>query len=173
LGAWHALLQLAVVFLLVRIGSPVAWALAVVVVLVFAFIGNQLARRGWRWALVVAWLMYGGVLLYLPFALRASPEPSLDGWGLALRFIVVIALGGLMSCVWLGWYMAVALEFHGHTDQAGGAARIEEFKEFIRFRLTRDTLTGYVIGVDQPLTQGADLKMRIIDVFQLTVKEKG
>ncbi|MEN3330837.1 MAG: hypothetical protein V7641_202, partial [Blastocatellia bacterium] len=52
LGAWHALLQLAVVFLLVRIGSPVAWALAVGVVLVFAFIGNQLARRGWRWALV-------------------------------------------------------------------------------------------------------------------------
>ncbi|MEN3335326.1 MAG: hypothetical protein V7641_4691, partial [Blastocatellia bacterium] len=124
-------------------------------------------------ALVVAWLVCGGVLLYLPFALRASPEASLDVWRLALRFIVVIALGGLMSCVWLGWYMAVALEFHGHTSEAGGAARIEEFKEFIRFRLTHDTLTGYVIGVDQPLTRGADLKMRLIDVFQLTVKEKG
>jgi hypothetical protein len=172
LGAWHALLQLAVVFLLVRIGSPVAWALAVGVVLVFAFIGNQLARRGWRWALTVAWLVCGGVLLYLPFALRGAPGVWLDGWGLALRFIAVIVLGGLMSCVWLGWYMAVSLEFHGHTNEAGGAARIEEFKEFIRFRLTRDTLTGYVIGVDQPLTQGANLKMRLIDVFQLTVKKK-
>ena len=78
-------------------------------------------------------------------------------------------VGTFMTCVWLGWYFAVALACNGHTDQAGGAARIERFKQFIRFRLTENDLTGYVIAVDDPKIHGWALEPKIIDVFQLRV----
>jgi hypothetical protein len=85
------------------------------------------------------------------------------------RFVVAVLLGGLMSCVSLGWYFAVSLAFNGHNDQAGGAARIERFKEFMRVRLTAHSLTAYVIGFDEPKMLGHELRPRVIDVFELKV----
>lgn len=166
LGLWHAVLQLAVPFLLVRVGSWRAWIAAVLAVLVFAVVGNQLARRGLRWLLLMVWLAHGALLLWLPFALRDT-DPSSDARVHVLKFVVAALLGGLMSCVWLGWYLAVSLEFNGHYSEAGGAARIEEYKEFIRIRLTEDSLKAYVIGIDKPLSNGPGLKVKIIDVFEL------
>lgn len=166
LGLWHAVLQLGVPFLVVRLGSPRAWVLAPVVALGFGVVGNQIARRGLRWLLLAAWLAHGALLLWLPFALRDS-EPSSDARVHVLRLVVAALLGGLMSCLWLGWYLAVSLEFNGHYSEAGGAARIEEYKEFMRIRLTKDGLTAYVIGVDKPLTEGKHLKPKIVDVFEL------
>src|ERR1043166_6045367 len=46
-------------------------------------------------------------------------------------------------------YATVCFAFNGHNNEVGGAARIENFKQFIRFRLTRNDITGYVIAVDQ------------------------
>ena len=85
-------------------------------------------------------------------------------------------IGSVMSCVWLGWYFATALVFHGHANEAGSTARTEEYKHFIRFKLTKDTLTGYVIAVDFPQAPqpserlakgGHTLKPRLVDVFTL------
>jgi hypothetical protein len=86
-------------------------------------------------------------------------------------------IGAVMSCVWLGWYFATALVFHGHANEAGSTARTEEYKHFIRFKLTKDTLTGYVIAVDFPQAPqqpsewptkgGHNLKPRLVDVFTL------
>jgi hypothetical protein len=118
--------------------------------------------------LLAVWLAQGALLLWLPFALRDS-EPSSDARVHVLRLLVAALLGGLMSCIWLGWYLAVSLEFNGHYSEAGGAARIEEYKEFMRIRLTKDGLTAYVIGVDKPLTEGKHLKPKIIDLFELKV----
>jgi hypothetical protein len=166
LGLWHGVLQLAVPFLLVRIGSPWAWILAPIIAIAFGLIGKHIARRGRRWLLLGAWLVHGALLLWLPFVLR-EPSPSSDDRVHALRLVVAALLGGLMSCIWLGWYLAVSLEFNGHYSEAGGAARIEEYKEFMRIRLTKDSLRAYVIGVDRPLSKGADLKVEIVDVFEL------
>lgn len=77
---------------------------------------------------------------------------------------VVVAL---MSCVWLGWYFAVSLAFQGHSNEAGSTAQIENYKQFIRFRITKNSLTGYVIGIDEPKEHGSELKPRIVDVFTL------
>ena len=55
------------------------------------------------------------------------------------------------------------------------------YKEFIRFRLTPDTLTGYVIAVDDVsqlntmdnkgrTRDGSDLQPKLIDIFQLRCK---
>jgi len=75
----------------------------------------------------------------------------------------------------------VCFAFNGHNNEVGGAARIENFKQFIRFRLTSDSLTGYVIAVDDVsqintvdekgrTRDGSDLQLKLIDVFQLKCK---
>jgi hypothetical protein len=78
-----------------------------------------------------------------------------------------------MSCVWFGWYLGVCFAFNGHNNEVGGACRIEEFKQFIRFRLTEDWLTGYVIAVDKPGMPGWGLNPKVVDIFHLRVKPTG
>lgn len=87
-------------------------------------------------------------------------------WALLPAFLAGM-VGALMSCVWFGWYLAISLGFNGHNNEAGGAARIEEYKEFVRIRLTKDSLTAYVIAVDTPKIKGRELQPRLIDVFTL------
>lgn len=84
--------------------------------------------------------------------------------------LIAGVIGLIMSCIWLGWYLAVSLSFNAHNNEAGGAGRIEEFKEFIRFRLTENEITGYVIAIDKPEEDGSRLQPRLIDVFSLKVK---
>jgi hypothetical protein len=82
--------------------------------------------------------------------------------------LVLACLFGLVfSCIWVGWYFAICLRFNGHNNETGGAARIERFKQFIRFRLRENDLTGYVIAVNDPQPNGRDLVIKLVDVFQL------
>jgi hypothetical protein len=130
--------------------------------------------------LVLAWIVYGALMLVLPYVPAPQwltmPAPFLDGewagWlGLVPPLLAGI-IGAVMSCVWFGWYLAVCFLFNGHNNEVGGAARIEEFKQFIRFCLTKHGLTGYVIGLDHPQTGNNRhlLSPKIIDVFHLRVK---
>ncbi|MDX1996394.1 MAG: hypothetical protein SF066_01640 [Thermoanaerobaculia bacterium] len=84
--------------------------------------------------------------------------------------LVAMTLGAVLSCTTLGWYLAVSLCFDGHNGEAGGAARIEKFKQFIRFRVTPNELTGYVIGFDEPKERYEELSPKLIDVFRVRVK---
>ncbi len=169
LGVSHALLQLAVPFLLTRKGhllwAPVA---ALVVVFVVQFVGQKLAKMKDGWALACAWVVLGAGLLALPFLLHASSLNIYDNRWLTLALCVYAGvIGAIMSCALFGWYLAVALAFNGHNNEAGGAARIEKFKHLIRFRLDRNGLTGYVIGLDEVGTEGKDLRPRLVDVFRV------
>jgi hypothetical protein len=78
-----------------------------------------------------------------------------------------------MCCFWFGWYLGVCFAFNGHNNEVGGAARIERFKQFIRFRVTDAGLTGYVIAVNEPREDGRDLKPHLVDVFHLYPKGSG
>ncbi|MFY9556938.1 MAG: hypothetical protein WAV20_02325 [Blastocatellia bacterium] len=168
LGVWHALLQVAVPFLMARYGDWRSWLGGLAAVLVFWLAGNWLvAKLRFRQSLLIVWLLYGVVLIGLPLYLRGASAPSSESW--IARMLVAVLLGALMSCVTLGWYFAVSLAFNGHNEQAGGAARIERFKEFMRIRLTASGLTAYVIGIDKPEMNGKNLRPRIIDVFDLKV----
>jgi hypothetical protein len=171
LGAWHALLQLAVPFLLVRLGAWPLWLLTIGIVALFVWIGNWLLHmpRHTRWRVVLAWGLYGALLLVLPFVWRSDAAVWLHSGSTWLRLVVAMLFGALLSCVWLGWYLVIALDFNGHPYEAGGAARMEEFQQFIRFRLTENELTGYVIAIDEPQTDGARLHPTVIDVFQVRV----
>ncbi len=189
LGASHALLQIAVPFLLVRKGHLI-WATLVALVIVFVFkhIGKRLARKEKGWPLATAWIVFGTALIVTPFVFDASistnliledwlPPPAVfDGVALNMQhgrltmFFLCLyagAIGAIMSCVLFGFYLAVALAFNGHNNEAGGAARIEGFKQFIRFRINREGLTGFVIAIDDPKTDASELKPRIVDVFHL------
>lgn len=189
LGLSHALLQLAVPFFLMRRGH-LLWATLAAAALVFVskYVGRALARLENGWPLALAWAALGAALLAVPFYLPDTLEPWLfdgaaplntpaGGWGrLALCFYAG-AVGALMSCALFGWYLAVSLAFNGHNNEAGGAARIEGFKQFIRFRINRDGLTGYVIAFDEPSKEGADGKTeggegrlvpKIVDVFRVS-----
>jgi hypothetical protein len=178
LGASHALLQLTVAFLMVRKGHLLWATLGVAVTaFVFKYIGRSLAKLENGWPLAIAWVALSAALLSIPFILNASLEPNIfktgslnmpdNAWHKLLLCLWAGAVGAVMSCVVFGWYLAVSLAFNGHNNEAGGAARIEGFKELIRFRINREGLTGYVIGFDKPQTDGSKLDLKIIDVFHI------
>ncbi len=144
-----------------------AWVAALALVPIFMAVGNFLVRRNSRAWLTIAWVVYGALMLGLPFLLSAPAATGVRSWEILARTLVAAALGALMTCVWLGWYFAVSLAFNGHNDQAGAAARIEGYKQFIRIRIKQDELTAFVIAVDKPETSGKKLEPRIIDVFRL------
>src|SRR6185369_8700956 len=166
-----------------------AGAVALATVAVFTSIPIVLVRRlRLRWLglfiskvfLTGLWVIYGAWMFLIPIIWpRDNPGIIVIGdWGklsLLVNLVVVGAVGALMSCVWLGWYFAVSLVFDGHANEAGSTARTEDYKQFIRFRLTEETLTGFVIGIDfphaptakEPHRDGSTLKPRLIDVFTL------
>jgi hypothetical protein len=167
-GFWHGILQVLVPFLLVKRGSWLSFVLVALSVVIFRWIGMRLINLHSRW-LAILWFVYGLWLLYLPF-LRDPKHSVFATRSLLLILLALVAasLGGLvMACVSFGWYLAVSLAFNGHNNEAGGAARIEGFKAFMRIRLTPENLTAYVIGFKSPEIDGENLDLRIIDMFQL------
>lgn len=191
LGASLALLLIAVPFLFVRKGHLLWAPLAlVIIVLVFKYVGRFLSKLENGWPLAIAWVLFGASLLATPFVLHAGlwtpevfrdflPSPAVfNGFALNMPedrlgkfFLCFLAavIGAFMSCVLFGWYLAVSLAFNGHNNEAGGAARIEGFKQLVRFRINREGLTGFVIAIDKPNTSGGtgQLEPRLVDVFHV------
>jgi hypothetical protein len=184
-GLWNGVLQIGTPYLfashmamMARMEVLVLLVIVALLILTMRMVGRSLLKAGRRKALAVAWVGYGALTLALPWLVRELsgqagafiPIDMREGlyglwWALVAGFI-----GLVMACVWFGWYLGVCFAFNGHNNEVGGACRIEEFKQFIRFRLTEGGLTGYVIAVDQPQKNGSALKPRIVDVFQLRVK---
>lgn len=192
-GIVHAILQIATPFLLVKKGTWLTLLAAVGLLIIFSLLGwitlSSKKRLVYRWGLTVLGLFYGGAMITLPYL--ASPGLSHDyfatwadqrGWAGFLVSLVAGLVGALMCCVWFAWYLAVCFVFNGHNNEVGGAGQIEDYKQFIRFRLTKKTLTGYVIAVDkvgmidEPTRDGKGkkdgsyLRPHLIDVFHLVVK---
>ena len=180
LGFWHAVLQVLIpLFLSLHFCSwkPVQAILLVAVVnclaiLIFCRLLGTAKQNSAAWRkkrkhiagwLLASWLSLGFWLLWFLWPVDSSIHPQ----SFLAVVLVVGGIGALSSCVWFGWYLAVSLAFNGHYNEAGGAARVEKFKQFIRFKLTEDTLTGYVIAFDEPQEKGADLKPHLVEAFQL------
>lgn len=171
LGAWHGVLQLTIPFVLISCGSLWSIPAAGLFLLLFTFLGRRAVICPSPLPLLLIWILHGGAQLATPFLLNdLLPALSLTvaPWrAFTLNVVLAAALGAVMSCVWFGWYLAVALGFNAHNNEAGGAARVERFKQFIRLRLTRDSLTAYVIAVDEPEMDGSKLRPKIVDLFTL------
>lgn len=218
LGVWHAVLQLLVPFLLVWVGNWKAWVIAALTALIMTLLRGSLVRqviipcgdrqdrqarlhperKRWNIAgpvLAFIWVCYGIWILYLPALFHKGALPfARTFWQLFASGVLAGAFGCAMSCVWCGWYFAASMAFNGHNAEAGSAARVEGYKHFIRFRLTRDGLTGYVIGIDAPVerqsaeynprsptapeesldeTGDSKPRCRLIEVFELKAKGQG
>ncbi|MCM3900606.1 MAG: hypothetical protein ND866_02765 [Pyrinomonadaceae bacterium] len=208
IGFFHWLLQLGVALLLIKKGTWLTVVLALLVVLGFIKVGKYLMseNRRWRWKLLIAWVVFGGIILGLPPLIYQILRPywqqgwvqalffphvfdqmpgsfasyewwgggwwnSLSPWWILVPLVIAFVFGALLSCVWVGWYFAVCLGFNGHNNEAGGASRIEHFKQFIRFRLRPNDLTGYVIAIDDPEEDGGKLEPKLIDIFHLKAIE--
>lgn len=176
IGLWHAILQ---------IGTPVClmlysdWTTILgisSITLVITFLAGQLFTKDFLIKdfsltdqnkigimLLAAWGIVGACVL---FAASQGDPIAVNGW----RLLAAFMLGAVFSCIWFGWYLAVTLAFHGHNNEAGGGARSECYRHMIRFKLTENTLTGYIIGVDKPTTDFSTTeppKFRLVDVFTI------
>lgn len=187
IALWHLILQLLVPFVLIKRGNYLTWLLAVILLFLPIPLARLLMRKDSRFGVALMWLAYGTVMLALPWIttmIQGPYEPVFSntvGWmGLWPSLLAGVA-GLVICCLWTAWYFTVCHAFNGHNNEVGGAARIEGFKQFIRFKLTREGLTGYVIAVDDvskigepdgagKMTDGSVLKPRIVDVFQLKPK---
>lgn len=212
-GVWHAILQIFVPFMLVRKGTWLTLLLAAVVVLFFSFVVGPRVMKKYRegWPLLACWLVYGVIMLALPWLVlrsltwliadRNSPlwlafwptEPGarwlasfrayewwapyngmvepVNGWWGLVPALLAGGVGLWMCCSWFGWYLGVASLFNSHYNEAGAAARIEGFKQFVRIKVTENTLTGYVIAVDESKEAGRELKPCLVDVFHLEARK--
>lgn len=193
IGFWHAVLQLFVPFVLIRRGTYITWILAAVLLVLPIPFAASLFKNNRRLALAILWFVLGGLMLTLPWLTSQPSNISFVNihshflgvgwfatWGLVPSLLAGF-VGAVMSCLWFGWYLGVCSIFNGHNNEVGGAARIEEYKQFIRFRITDQGLTGYVIAVDDVSKIGEDndqggvydgraLEPKLIDVFHLKVK---
>lgn len=190
IGFWHAVLQVATPLLLIRLGDYATWIAALVLLFLSIPFGVFLLKKNSRIGLTLFWIVFGSVMLGLPwitsrlFGLQPPFTSEMwDGWYGLVPSLVAGVAGAVICCLWFGWYLGICFIFNGHNNEVGGAARIEEFKQFIRFRVTEQGLTGYVIAVDNvsmigdPVPgkpggkDGRSLMPKLIDVFHLKIKE--
>lgn len=193
IGVWHYILQLAVPFVLVRKMSWLTLLVAVLVIFAGAPLGGWLLRKYRRGWLTFSWFVLGLLTLAVPILFGSDPQAggawswlpevltrpcfseaapgyAWTGWCGLVPSVIAGAVGAVMCCYWFGWYLGVCFAFNGHNNEVGGAARIEQFKQFIRFRLTEQGLTAYVIAVNDPEGDGKNLRPHLVDVFHLSPK---
>ncbi|HWO24423.1 MAG TPA: hypothetical protein VNO30_37015 [Kofleriaceae bacterium] len=128
-----------------------------------------------RWldlAITLLWLVRYAAAMYLLAHFAASRAPLFHG--LSVGSVITCGVLGVVMCAHeLGWYFLVAMLWNGHNNEAGASARLEDFKQWIRFHIGEDgVLTGYVIGIDSPRDVFA-CKPRLVDVFQVRPKPPG
>jgi hypothetical protein len=178
IGILHVVLQVAVPVCLVLYSSWTTILIISVIVVIITLSAGQLFTRDFLvknlsladqkklgYLLFAAWGIVG-ICVLLAASWGDTNAIAVDCW----RLLAAFFLGAFFSCIWFGWYLAVALAFHGHNNEAGGGARSERYRHMIRFKLTENTLTGYVIGIDKPVTDFSvkeSQKFWLVDVFTL------
>jgi hypothetical protein len=171
LGLGHGLVQTFTAFVVARLALATWWLVpAMIGVIALGFglgriamaagarapILAAIAGGAWLGALAVAVLGADGVAVY---------PASTAGLLALLALTVVLTIAS--SVVHLGWYLAISAAGNGHANEVGGAARLESFRQFIRFRVTPDRVTGFVIACDQPSADPQAIHAYVVDVFEV------
>lgn len=172
LGAFHSLVQIALPAALVLFldWTLIVWAVvlsAAASVLTLSLVrrpaSSKFFDRHGKWLLLIAWL---APALFILFALdRFGTRQAITVE--CLHFLLASILGAAFSCFHFGWYLTVCLAFNGHNNEAGGGARLQKYRHFLRIKLTRDAVTVYAIGLDVPARTRDGLKPRLVDRFEL------
>jgi hypothetical protein len=53
--------------------------------------------------------------------------------------------------LWVGWYFCICLQWNAHGNEAGSAARVTDYGEFLRIKLTKDRAEVWAISVEERL----------------------
>jgi hypothetical protein len=175
LGALFGQLQLWLPLASAVYGSAMSFVLSASAAMAIASATSFVHRKHHSaWLMLSMWLVAGVAALLLAFV---SPVlRTVNGYSATLALLS----GGTFACIWFGFYLAVAVSFGAHNNEAGGAARADYYRHFIRIKLERDRLTGYVIGFDEPSRNVAPvsgagptfdtLRPKLVETFSLTVK---
>ncbi|HTU62363.1 MAG TPA: hypothetical protein VMF89_28080, partial [Polyangiales bacterium] len=166
LGALFGQLQLWLPLAIATYGNAWTWLLSAGVATLLGS-ATFLLHRKWSsaWLILGMWVLAG--LAATGLALCAPALRSVSGYSASLAF----AAGGTFACIWFGYYLAVAMSFGAHNNEAGGAACADQYRHFVRIKLERDRLTGYVIGFDRPARELDSVHPRIIETFHLRVTQ--
>jgi hypothetical protein len=158
LGLAHAAMQLVLPCLMVSRGWPIAALAAAAMLIVFAPPAKALYRRAPAWGVTVLWLAQG---LGAIAALWWGPwGPIPPGWSTT---VLAVLVGAIVVPMQFGFYLLTCSAWNGHNNEAGITARLTLCKQWIRFHVTKDALTGYVIGIDDPMARHP--MPRLIDRF--------
>lgn len=170
-GLCHGLAQITTPFVFVRLAF-VRWWIAplMALILVATLVVSRLLLKRSAPAWLLATLSIGSWLAALAIAVVGADGVALAPqamweWVLVLGVTAIITIA--VGCAHVGWYLAFAAAIGAHNNEIGGAARITDYRQFIRFRLTERGLTGFVIAIDRPSADPARIKPYVVDVFQI------
>lgn len=106
--------------------------------------GSMTSRRVWMMVIFVLLALFYTAFPFLVLHLFPEAHVSLPlPWWSA---IVAFALGGYFACRWAGMYFLVSLQWNAHGNEAGSAARVDKFAEFMRIKLTPGKAEVWVLA---------------------------
>jgi hypothetical protein len=94
-------------------------------------------------AAVCAW----AVALPIAFThVECFTQTPLPGWVV----LPSVVFGAYFTCLWIGWYFLLCLQWNVHGNEAGTAARVAIFALFVRIKLTADAAEVWTIAPEPP-----------------------
>lgn len=157
LGVVHAVLQLVTPFVFAMSAGvnlvTLATALGVNLLLSGVLIASRLLFKkstvlGLALGVLAVLAWWGGLAALVHHGSGATVAEWSDWRVRALAVIVGALLAIIPCCCLFTWYLAVAALFDAHNNEVGGAARVTQFRQLIRFKLSGEGLTGYVIAIE-------------------------
>jgi len=157
------------------------WAAAltacfVTVFIYFADYANMLKRYLWGGlhALFQIGVGLSAVALAGRISARTTNSLGID-WPVLVHALSIIGIGGALGAFVFGIYLLVSLNGLGiHHSTAFSALRISNYKHFLRFKLSSEGLTVFVIGIDalprrirfrKGTADAPDVETKLIDTF--------
>lgn len=123
-----------------------------------------------RIVFLALWLALAAVFLALPFVVM-EPEPMpVDAWP---HGVVAALTGAFFTCLWVGWYFLVCVQWNAHGNEAATVARIARYAAFLRIKLTAEGAEVWAIQAHEDETQPPNergerkIVARVIDHFQV------
>jgi hypothetical protein len=139
--------------------SPLFTTMAFIFLIVFRTYTDEKLRQ-WRWVIgavhasVHLLIILAVISLSVPLnfhLLSIVPGGYWSSWATALELVLI---GGFAGGVVWGLYLMLACGlFDLHPNDAFSAMRLDSYRQFLRMKLTPDSLTIYPIGIDRSPTR--------------------
>jgi hypothetical protein len=129
-------------------------------------------RAKWAGFATLVWLVFPLQILAIALLEDGIGSNYLAGLRHWVGYGAAAIGGAIFACLWLGWYVLVCLQWGWHGNDAGSVARIDDYAEFLRIKLTADKAEVWAIGVDARETELGDYPatIRLVDHFEVTTK---